>query len=176
MTNSLARFCGLGVRRGHNRIGPQHIVDAQHKLLQSLDKSDFAGMGCIVLVMALVISTYKTFGQLGCAFRLKLSKPPIPGALLNIMRVMAFGANEPALLAIARPFADALAVNALTPLPVNIAMALAAQFLRLIEADRLAEVVNQLVARGGMMAIQAPDGTASVLKIQCVGNDIVVHH
>ena len=65
---------------------------------------------------------------------------------------MAFSAHEPALLAVARPFTDALAVDTVTPVPVDRAMAFAAQLLRLIEADRLAEIVYQLVARGRMMA------------------------
>src|SRR3990167_11253815 len=126
-------------------------------------------------VLALVIGAPQTLGQHGRALGLELGEPAVPGALLNVMRIMAFGAHEPALLAVARPLADALAVDAVAPVPVNRAMALAAQLLRFIEADRLAEVVYQLVARGRMMAVQTPDGAAAVLKIECVGHNVLVH-
>ena len=62
MTSPLARFCSLGVRRGHSRIGSQHIVDALHELHHSLNKSNFTGLGRAVLVMALVVGIVQTLG------------------------------------------------------------------------------------------------------------------
>src|ERR1035437_7214940 len=114
--------------------------------------------------MALVIGALQTLGQLGRRLGRELGEPAVSCALLNVMRIMAFGAYEPALLAVARPFTDALAVNAVTPVSVDLAMALAAQLLRLVEADRLAEVVDQLIARGRVMAGQTPDGAVAALQ------------
>src|SRR3970040_2144190 len=99
-------------------------------------------------VLALVIGARQALRQHGRALGLEWGKPVVPGARLNVMRIMAFGTHEPALLAVARPFADALAVDAVTPVPVDRAMALAAQLLRLIEADRLCQDFPQPCWRG----------------------------
>ena len=48
-------------------------------------------------------------------------------AVLDIMRVMAFGADEPTLLAGASPCADALAMNAVAPIAENVAVTFATQ-------------------------------------------------
>ena len=49
-------------------------------------------------------------------------------------------------------------------------MALAAQQLRLVKADRVAKVVHQLVALGGVVAIQTPDAATPVLQILQIGH------
>ena len=87
--------------------------------------------------MPLVVGVRQTLGQRRRLLGLNLGKPAVSCALLNVMWIVAFGANEPAFLAVARPFADALAVNAFSPVAKNRAMALPAQLLRLVEADRI---------------------------------------
>src|SRR5512141_232286 len=132
----------MRARHGRNWIGSHRGRYAlQQPLIQSREQSRGSGRGRAVRVFALVIGAFQTLGQLRRAFRLELGESAPPGALLNVMRIMAFGAHEPALLAVARPFTGALAVDAVTPVPVDVAMAFAAQLLRLIEADRPAEIV-----------------------------------
>ena len=84
--------------------------------------------------------------QLGRRLRLQLDEAAIARAILHVVRVVALGAGEPALLAGAGELADALAVDAIAPVAQLVAVALATQELRLVEADRIAEVVDQLVA------------------------------
>ena len=79
-----------------------------------------------MVLMALVIGARQALGQHGRLLGFELGKAAVPSALLNVMRVMAFCAHEPALLAIARPFANALSVNAVSPVPQTRAMTLAA--------------------------------------------------
>jgi hypothetical protein len=109
-------------------------------------------------------------GSCGGASGASWTKPLVSGAVLDVVRVVAFGAGEPALLARAGEFADALAVNAVTPVAQLVAVALAAQQLRLVEADRIAEVVDQHVALGRVVAVEAPDAAATVLQILGVGH------
>ena len=79
-----------------------------------------------MVLMALVIGARQALGQHGRLLGFKLGKAAVPRALLNVMRIMAFCAHQPALFTVARPFADALAVDAVPPVPQNRAMTLTA--------------------------------------------------
>src|SRR3989338_3425417 len=114
---------------------------------------------------AFVINVLHPLGDLRGRFRLDLDESPVSGAVLNVVRIVAFGADEPALLARAGPFANALAVNAVSPVTQFVAVTFAAQTLRLIKADRIAKVVYQLVALGCVVAIEAPDTAATMLQV-----------
>ncbi len=89
-----------------------------------------------------------------------LGKSAVAAALLDVMRIMAFGTDEPAFLAGAGPFADALAMDAVAPIAKDIAVAFATQYLRLIVTDRIAEVVDQLVTLGAIVAVKAPNAAS----------------
>jgi hypothetical protein len=91
-----------------------------------------------------------------------VARIPVPVAMLHIVRIVAFGADKPALGAGAGPFANPFAMNTFTPVPINFAVALAAQLLWLVKTDRLVAMINQLVALSGMMAIQTPDAAPPV--------------
>src|SRR3989338_7860092 len=114
---------------------------------------------------ALVISVLHPLGELRRQFRLDLDESPVSGTVLNVVRIMAFGADEPALFARTGPFADALAVNTVSPVTQFVAVTFAAQLLRLIKADRIAKVVHQLVALGRVVAIETPDTAATMLQV-----------
>jgi hypothetical protein len=58
-----------------------------------------------------------------------------------------------------------LAMDAIAPVTHLVAMALATQQLWLVKADRIAKVVHQFVALGGVVAVQAPDAFATMLQI-----------
>ena len=70
------------------------------------------------------------------------SNAPLEVAMFNVMRIMAFGADKPAFFTRALPFADALAVNTIPPITKDVAVTFAAQKLRLIVTDRIAEIVD----------------------------------
>jgi len=72
------------------------------------------------------------------------------------VRIVAFGTNEPALLAGCGPLANSLAVNAVAPAAIDLPMALAAELLRLIEIDQVAGVIDEFVTCLGIVTIQAP--------------------
>ena len=114
---------------------------------------------------ALVIHVFHPLGKLGRRFRFDLDKSPVSCAVLNIVRVVAFGADKPAFFARAGPFADSFTVNTIPPIAQFVAVTLAAQPLRLIKADRIAKVVHQLVALGRVVAIETPDTAATMLQI-----------
>ena len=107
-------------------------------------------------VLAFVIRSFHAFRKYGRPFRLMLGKSAVAAALLDVMRIMAFGTDEPAFLAGAGPFAYALAMDTVAPIAKNIAVAFAAQDLRLIVTDRIAEVIDQLVALGAIVTIKTP--------------------
>ena len=71
--------------------------------------------------------------QLGWPLRLQLHEAPVALAILHVVRVVALGAGEPALLAQADELADALAMDAVAPVAQLVAVALAAQQLRLVQ-------------------------------------------
>jgi len=78
------------------------------------------------LVVALVIRVFHALRQLWCGFRHDLCESRIALTLLYVMRVMTFGTDEPALLAGRGPFTDTFAVQTFAPVPVHLAVTLAA--------------------------------------------------
>ena len=126
-------------------------------------------------VMPLMIGVIHALGQYWCRFRWQLGEAAIAQALLHIMRIMALGADKPAFLAGAGPFTDALAMDALAPVPVDLAVTLTAQLLRLIEIEQLIVVANKLVAGLGAMTIETPDGAPTVLQIERIGDKVHMH-
>ncbi len=87
---------------------------------------------------------------------------PVALAVLDIVRIVALGADKPALGAVTGPFTDPFAMDAFPPVPIDFSVAFSAQHLRLVEADRIVAMIDQFVALFGMMAVEAPDGTAAV--------------
>ena len=112
--------------------------------------------------VTLVISRLHAFRQRWRFLRLMLRKTTVTVAMLDVVWIVALGTDKPALGAGAGPFANPFAVNAFSPVPINLAVALAAQLLWLVETDRLVAMINQLVALSGMMAIQTPDAAPPV--------------
>jgi hypothetical protein len=117
-----------------------------------------------VVLPTLVIRRLHAFWQRGRFFRLMLRESPVTVAMLHIVRVMAFGADKPALGAGTGPFANPFAMDTLAPVPIDLTVTFAAQLLRLVETDRFVVMINQFVALSGMMTIQAPDVATTVRK------------
>ncbi len=88
---------------------------------------------------------------------------------------MAFSADEPALFAGAGPLTGTLAVDTFAPIPIDGTMTLTTQLLRLIEVDRVTEIINKLVALCSVMAIETPDGAAPVLQVEGIRDKVHVH-
>src|SRR3972149_1479487 len=95
--------------------------------------------------------------------------------LLDRVRVMALGADPPALLAALCPTAYPLAVDAVPPVAVDLSVALAAELLGLVEADLAAPVVYERVPVPRVMAVKAPDRAPAVLEVHRVGHYVLVH-
>ena len=112
--------------------------------------------------VTLVISRLHAFRQRWRFLRLMLRKTTVTVAMLGVVWIVALGTDKPALGAGAGPFANSFAVNAFSPVPINLAVALAAQLLWLVETDWLVTMINQLVAVSGMKVNQTPDVAASV--------------
>ena len=70
-----------------------------------------------------MLGIFHSLGKLGRRFRLNLDESPVSDPILNVVWVMTFGANKPALFARAGPFADPLAVNAIPPVAQFVAVA-----------------------------------------------------
>ncbi len=90
----------------------------------------------------LMVSIGHAFRQIWCQFRVKLCESRFSAALLYVVGVVAFGAGPPTLLSTFAPHADAFAVDPIAPTSKDLSMAFATQFLRLIEADLIAEVIR----------------------------------
>ena len=98
-------------------------------------------LGCVVL-STLVIGRFHTFRQRGGVFWLMLGDTPVALAVLDIVGIVALGADKPALGTGTGPFADPFAVDALPPVPIDFTVAFAAQELRLIVTDRIVAMVD----------------------------------
>ena len=94
--------------------------------------------------------------------RLMLRDAPVALAMLNVVGVVALGADEPALGAGAGPFTDPFAMDTFSPVAINLTVAFSTQLLRLVETDRLVAMIDQPVALSGMMTIQAPNTATAV--------------
>ncbi len=126
-------------------------------------------------VVPFMIGILQTLWQFRGRLGYKLLETPISGALLHIMWIMAFGTNEPALLAITGPFTNAFAVDTLAPVPIDGAMTLTTQLLRLIKTNLATEIINKFVTLFSIMAIETPDSSPAVLQIECIGHKIHMH-
>jgi hypothetical protein len=84
-------------------------------------------------------------------------KTPIGLTMLDVMWIVAFSANKPALGSGTSPFTNPLAMNTFPPVPIDLTVAFTTQLLRLVETDRFVSMIDQLVALSRVMAIQAPD-------------------
>jgi hypothetical protein len=69
------------------------------------------------------------------------------------MRIMAFGAYPPSLLAACSPRSYTFPVHTSAPVNISIAVATAAQFLWLVEANQVSLAINQIVALRRAVAI-----------------------
>jgi hypothetical protein len=92
--------------------------------------------------LTLVIGRFHSLRQRRGILWLMLGDTPVTLAVLNIVRVMALGADEPALGTGTGPLTDTLAMNPFPPVPIDFTVALSAQLLWLVETDRLVTVID----------------------------------
>lgn len=132
-------------------------------------------MGSTLQVMAFMIGVIHALGQFRGRLWWNFRKATIALALLHIMRVMAFGTDKPALFTRTGPFTDTLAMDTIAPVPVYLAMTLAAQLLRLIKIEQLIVVADKLVTCLGTMTIETPDAAPTVLQVHGICHQICMH-
>ena len=111
----------------------------------------------ILAVTAFVIGIGHALRQYRRRLRIELGETRVPVSLLHIVRIVAFGADPPALFSTLVPHTDALAMDAVSPGAIDLPVAFSSQLLRLVEADLVAVVINKFGACGGMVAVQTPD-------------------
>ncbi len=91
------------------------------------------------------------------------------------MGIVALGASPPSFFTSRFPHADSLAVYAVTPVSVNLAMTFTTKLLRLVEADFISEVIDELVSLFSAVATQTPDCATAMLKVHRIGHDVLMH-
>ena len=106
---------------------------------------------------------------------MELGKSGFALALFHIVWIVTFGTDPPALLATLVPHANTFAVDAVAPGAIDLAMTLTTQLLGLVEADLFAEIVSELGAVGGVMAVHAPDTALAVFQLHGIWNNILMH-
>ena len=113
----------------------------------------------LLLMVGIMHPLWKFRGRL----RIKLSEASIYRRLLDIVRIVAFGTYPPSLLATGCPHTCPLAVYAISPVAVDLAVALSTKFLWLVKADFIAAVVYQFVPVCPAVAIKAPYSAPAML-------------
>ena len=121
----------------------------------------FAGrlMSAMLLLM---IGVMHSLGKLWGRLRIKLSKPPVYRCLLNIVRIVAFCAYPPSLLAACYPHTCPLAVYAVSPVAVDLPVALSTELLGLIKADLIVHMVIEFVTVCTAMTLKTPYSAPAV--------------
>jgi hypothetical protein len=109
-----------------------------------------------------IVGIFRSPGQRRRGFRFK----PVKSGHLNSMRIMAFGAYPPSLLAARSPGSYAFPVYASPPVNISIAMATAAQFLRLVKTYRIPLTIKQMVAARCAVTIETPQSPAPMHQLK----------